>query len=55
MLPISNLYSESSSADDLFDSLKANILLVCNQENVLKIGKLISIGFKRSSLEAAVV
>ena len=41
--------------DDLFDTLKLSIVLVCTHENINKIAKLISLGLKRSSIEDNII
>ena len=51
MLPLRCLYLDSTSADELFQNIKDNVNSVCDNENIFKISKLLSIGFKRNTLE----
>jgi hypothetical protein len=55
MLPLSSLLAKSGSADELFQSLKTSVNSVCDSENIFKIAKLLSIGFKRSALEEQII
>lgn len=55
ILPLSSLFSNSTSIDELFESLKTSVNSVCDNENIFKIAKLLSIGFKRSALEEKII
>lgn len=55
MLPLGSLFEASTSIDELFENVKPSIIAVCSFDNIQKIGKLISIGFKRSALEESVL
>lgn len=55
LLPLRGIYLLTSSSEELFESIKDNLVVLSNHENILKIAKLISIGFRRNTLEQELI
>ena len=55
LLPLRGIYLLTSSSEELFESIKDNLVALSNHETILKIAKLISIGFRRNTLEQELI
>jgi hypothetical protein len=50
ILPYEALYLNNKTADELFEYIKYKILEVSDNENIFKLSKLISLGFKKNTI-----
>lgn len=55
ILPFNGLFMKNTTPEELFSLIKGCIVDICDEENIFKISKLISISFKKNSIEQEIV